>query len=220
MPHHTALRVPLPIGGLVYKQDAENKCLYPNTSIRLFITTYSPLTLTVLLQKPHCFSVLYVFERLRLRCFSQHWLPCRFATSSYVPFHTYMFGICSQIPFLNTGKGATVTFLLRSLSTLEGDENLRPFVQDGKVHLVSGDALNKEDVTRGWKTAQEASESGRIDLVLFTVGEADIQYFYVRGLTLIYRWKAPLASMERVPTFYNRPLHAIIPQSPRSSQDV
>ena len=103
--------------------------------------------------------------------------PCDFFVRTIL--HRLL-GICSRIPLLNTGKGATVTFLLRSLSTLEGDENLQPFVQDGKVHLVSGDALNKEDVIRGWKTAQEASESGRVDLVLFTVGEIDIQYHLLR----------------------------------------
>lgn len=73
-------------------------------------------------------------------------------------------------PSLSVGKGGTVTFLLRSPSTFEGNETIQTFVRDGKAILVAGDALNKKDVAKGWETAQEASPAGKIDLVLFTVG--------------------------------------------------
>ena len=69
------------------------------------------------------------------------------------------------------GKGATVTFLLRKPEVFDNDELIQPHVKSGKARLVKGDALSIEDVARGWAEAQSASESHRVDAVLFTVGE-------------------------------------------------
>lgn len=76
----------------------------------------------------------------------------------------------------STGKGATVTFLLRNPSCFDQDEDIRAFVQKGKVRIVKGDALVKEDVRKGWKIAGQAVAGssqeldGQVDVLLFTVG--------------------------------------------------
>ena len=66
-------------------------------------------------------------------------------------------------------KGATVTFLLRSLNVFETDELIQGYVKSGHVRLVQGDALKAEDVAKGWEAAQEGPQS-HVDLVLFTLG--------------------------------------------------
>ncbi|KAJ8075062.1 hypothetical protein PM082_019389 [Marasmius tenuissimus] len=63
--------------------------------------------------------------------------------------------------------GCTVTFLVRSLSTLENDQMISGYINIGKAFLVKGDALVKTDVENGWK---EAGKRGPVNLVLFTVG--------------------------------------------------
>jgi hypothetical protein len=54
---------------------------------------------------------------------------------------------------------------------------MQPFVAAGRARLVQGDALNKEDVRRGWERAAEPANSdldsdaaARVDVLLFTVG--------------------------------------------------
>lgn len=74
------------------------------------------------------------------------------------------------------GKGATVTFLLRSPDAFKDDAEIQKYVQAGKAFLVQGDGLKSDDVARGWTTAQAASPSAQVDLVLFTLGE----YIYCR----------------------------------------
>lgn len=66
-------------------------------------------------------------------------------------------------------KGATITFLLRSLDVFETDELIQGYVKSGHVRLVQGDALKAEDVVKGWEAAQEGPQS-HVDLVLFTLG--------------------------------------------------
>ncbi|THG95441.1 hypothetical protein EW026_g6212 [Hermanssonia centrifuga] len=65
-------------------------------------------------------------------------------------------------------KGATVTFLLRSPTVFNEDAVIQSYVQAGTARLVKGDALNAEDVAKGWEKATEDSQY--VDLVLFTVG--------------------------------------------------
>lgn len=67
-------------------------------------------------------------------------------------------------------KGATVTFLLRSPSTFDGDSTIQGYVASGKAHLVKGDGLKADDVRHCWEVAQSLGTDGRVDLVLFTVG--------------------------------------------------
>ena len=67
-------------------------------------------------------------------------------------------------------KGATVTFLLRNPAVFDTDEVIQPRVRSGKARLVKGDALNIEDVARGWAEAQAATDKRHVDFVLFTVG--------------------------------------------------
>ncbi|RDX54062.1 hypothetical protein OH76DRAFT_1398354 [Lentinus brumalis] len=66
-------------------------------------------------------------------------------------------------------QGATATFLLRLTSVFDTDEQMQPFVNDGKAQLVHGDALNRDDVRKAWQAAIEAG-GGKVDVVLFTVG--------------------------------------------------
>lgn len=63
--------------------------------------------------------------------------------------------------------GATVTFLLRSPATFDGDEDIQKHVKSGKARLLKGDALVEEDVRNAWN---EATKESPVDLVIFTVG--------------------------------------------------
>ncbi len=83
------------------------------------------------------------------------------------------------------GKGATVTFLLRSLSTLESDDQIQPFLRSQKARFIAGDALNQEDVKHGWEAAQNMVPSGQIDLVLFTVGLSGLLSLQYLSLTSV-----------------------------------
>ncbi|RPD58980.1 hypothetical protein L226DRAFT_510763 [Lentinus tigrinus ALCF2SS1-7] len=76
-------------------------------------------------------------------------------------------GYFAALRLLN--QGATATFLLRSPSVFDNDEQMQPFIKDGKAHLVRGDALNQDDVRNAWQAATEAG-GGKVDVVLFTVG--------------------------------------------------
>jgi len=67
-------------------------------------------------------------------------------------------------------QGATVTFLLRSTGVFDSDQDMRPFIAQGKAILVEGDALKLDDVKAAWNRALTANESHAIDLVLFTIG--------------------------------------------------
>ncbi|KZT63071.1 hypothetical protein DAEQUDRAFT_770956 [Daedalea quercina L-15889] len=66
-------------------------------------------------------------------------------------------------------KGATVTFLLRSPSVFDNNEQIQLYIRAGTARLVQGDALKPEDVKRGWEEAQRA-KNGAVDLVLCSVG--------------------------------------------------
>ncbi|KAJ8072961.1 hypothetical protein PM082_019824 [Marasmius tenuissimus] len=74
-------------------------------------------------------------------------------------------GYLSALRMLDAG--CTVTFLVRSLATLQDDEAMSKYINAGKAFLVKGDALVKSDVENGWK---KAGERGPVDLLLFTVG--------------------------------------------------
>lgn len=45
---------------------------------------------------------------------------------------------------------------------------MQDYVKSGKVRVVKGDALIQADVQRAW---DEASTTGTVDLLLFTVGK-------------------------------------------------
>lgn len=62
-----------------------------------------------------------------------------------------------------------MTFLLRSPSIFDNDEQIQPYIRSGTARIVKGDALKVEDVKRGWESALEA-KGGAVDLVLFTLG--------------------------------------------------
>jgi hypothetical protein len=68
------------------------------------------------------------------------------------------------------GHGATVTFLLRSVSVFDNDEIIKSYVSSGKARLVQGDALIAEDVANAWAKAAEGENTSGVDFVLFTVG--------------------------------------------------
>jgi len=82
-------------------------------------------------------------------------------------------------------KGAKVTFLLRSPSAFDGDEDLQKYVKSGKAVLVKGDALNREDVQKGWKAAAAPEFSDRprgVDVLLFSVGGTPSGFHPLKGL--------------------------------------
>ena len=73
---------------------------------------------------------------------------------------------------LLTEKGATVTFLLRYTNAFDKDEVMKAYITSGRARIVKGDALNAEDVAKGWEAAQEGP--GPLDTVLFTLGETKL----------------------------------------------
>ncbi|KAL4242315.1 hypothetical protein ABKN59_012015 [Abortiporus biennis] len=66
-------------------------------------------------------------------------------------------------------KGASVTFLLRNPSVFDSDKQIQEYVSKGKVKLVKGDGLSKEDVKKGWDASTELG-GGKVDLALSSIG--------------------------------------------------
>lgn len=67
-------------------------------------------------------------------------------------------------------NGATVTYLLRPpAAALEADEGMKPYIRAGKAHFVKGDALNAEELAKGWEEACRVGK-GTVDLAYFTLG--------------------------------------------------
>ena len=86
----------------------------------------------------------------------------------------------------DTAKGNTVTFLLRSPSVFDEDETMKKYIRDGKARIVKGDALQKEDVQRGWAEAAKPAYEGdqqSVDILLFTLG--NLTLFPLQPMTLI-----------------------------------
>ncbi|KAI0820179.1 hypothetical protein BC628DRAFT_1423116 [Trametes gibbosa] len=79
-------------------------------------------------------------------------------------------------------QGASVTFLLRKTSAFDDDEKIQSYVSKGKARLVSGDALNIEDVQKGWAAALELG-NGSIDVVLSSIGSLP-NFSFTKGLVL------------------------------------
>ena len=61
-------------------------------------------------------------------------------------------------------SGATVTFLVRNLSSFDNDETIQPYIASGKARLVKGDALKEEDVRNAWRAAAEGEGTETVDL--------------------------------------------------------
>lgn len=96
---------------------------------------------------------------------------------------------------VSTENGQTVTFLLRSPSVFDGDEDIQPYVKSGKARLVKGDALDVNDVRRGWEAASEGGKS-RVDIVLSSVGQSYRFYRLALELTAaLLRWRRRLQPM-------------------------
>ncbi|KAG6861167.1 hypothetical protein C0991_011701, partial [Blastosporella zonata] len=76
-------------------------------------------------------------------------------------------GYYASMRFLEAGH--TVTFLLRNLNAFDKDEKIHKYLAANKAHLTKGDALVRDDVQHAWTTAASNSESGVVDLLLFTV---------------------------------------------------
>lgn len=77
-------------------------------------------------------------------------------------------GYYASLRFLEAGH--TVTFALRNLSVFDSDSQVQPYLKSGRAHLVKADALVQDDVQRAWAAAAANSESGVVDILLFTVG--------------------------------------------------
>ncbi|KAG6829202.1 hypothetical protein H0H92_005331 [Tricholoma furcatifolium] len=90
-------------------------------------------------------------------------------------------GYYSALRFLEAGH--TVTFLLRSLTAFDSDESVQKFIKSKSAHLVQGDALVKDDVQRAWTSAAANSQSGIVDLLLFSVGRSLLKTFPYTMLT-------------------------------------
>ncbi|KAI0697307.1 hypothetical protein C8T65DRAFT_710411 [Cerioporus squamosus] len=87
--------------------------------------------------------------------------------------HAFVLGGSKNIGYYSAlrllKQGATVTFLLRSTSVFDNDEQILPFIKNGKAQLVRGDALNRDDVRNAWQAAFQAGGE-KVDVVLFTIG--------------------------------------------------
>ncbi|KIL67117.1 hypothetical protein M378DRAFT_74281 [Amanita muscaria Koide BX008] len=78
-------------------------------------------------------------------------------------------------------SGSTVTFLLRSPSVFDKDEVIQGYVKSGKVRLLKGDGLVKEDVQRAW---DDAGKEKPVDTVLFTVGRKPLFFHLFKGFLI------------------------------------
>jgi hypothetical protein len=58
----------------------------------------------------------------------------------------------------------TGTLLLRKPAPLEADEKLKPYLSDGRLKLVQGDAMNESDVGKLFRD--------KVDLLVTSVGAA------------------------------------------------
>ncbi|KAH9848921.1 hypothetical protein C2E23DRAFT_738427 [Lenzites betulinus] len=79
-------------------------------------------------------------------------------------------------------QGSSVTFLLRKTSVFDTDEKIQSYISSGKARLVSGDALNIEDVQKGWEAALGLG-NGSIDVVLSSIGSIP-DFSFTKGLVL------------------------------------
>jgi hypothetical protein len=64
-----------------------------------------------------------------------------------------------------------VTFLLRSPTAFDNDENIQKYVKSGKARLIKGDGLVLADVQNVWAAA---SLDQPVDVLLFTVGFSEL----------------------------------------------
>lgn len=98
-----------------------------------------------------------------------------------MPLNVYAIGASRNIGYFAAIRlldaGATITFLFRSAST---DETIKKFAEEGKAHVVKGDALIENDVRLGW---EKALEHGPVDFVLFTVGGTP-KFHLLRGAVI------------------------------------
>ncbi|VDB82674.1 unnamed protein product [Peniophora sp. CBMAI 1063] len=81
---------------------------------------------------------------------------------------------------------ATVTFLLRSPAVFDDDATMQTYIHNGSVRIVKGDALDKEDVQRGWQEAAKPSHDGDlagVDTLLFTLGGTP-KFDFCKGLVI------------------------------------
>ncbi|KAF8066492.1 hypothetical protein FPV67DRAFT_1190201 [Lyophyllum atratum] len=90
-------------------------------------------------------------------------------------------GYHASLRFLEAGH--TVTFVLRNLSVFDDNSIMQEHLKKGKAHLVKGDALVREDVQHAWTTAAANSDSGIVDILLFTVGGTP-KYQFLKGFIL------------------------------------
>ncbi|EKM51721.1 uncharacterized protein PHACADRAFT_127548 [Phanerochaete carnosa HHB-10118-sp] len=99
--------------------------------------------------------------------------------------NVYAIGASKNIGYYSAlrllAKGGTVTFLLRKTEVFDADETIQSYVKSGKARLVKGDALEIEDVARGWAEAQPASQTRLVDVLLFTVGGALHHFSIISG---------------------------------------
>lgn len=65
-------------------------------------------------------------------------------------------------------QGHSVTYLLRRPEVFDADNDIKPFIDSGKVTIAKGDALVVEDVRKAW---QVATADGPVDVIIFSVGE-------------------------------------------------
>jgi hypothetical protein len=72
---------------------------------------------------------------------------------------------------LSKEDGNTVTYLLRRKTTFDNDPVIQEYIKSGHAKLSIGDALKEEDVRAAWTVAASASDTGKVDAVLFSIGE-------------------------------------------------
>jgi len=104
----------------------------------------------------------------------------------------YAIGASRNIGYLTAlrllAKGATVTFLMRSPSAFDANEEMQNYIKNGTARLVKGDALNREDVLKGWEVAAEPESPGGargVDVLLFSVGSTSPKLHPLKGVIIL-----------------------------------
>ncbi|KAJ7646996.1 hypothetical protein FB45DRAFT_986922 [Roridomyces roridus] len=98
------------------------------------------------------------------------------------PLNIITFGGSRNIGYLASVRlleqGATVTFLLRSLSVFHNDQTIQKFVKSGSARLVKGDALVESDVRAAWDAA------GVVDAAICSIGAVPEGFSVTKGIII------------------------------------
>jgi hypothetical protein len=135
----------------------------------------------MLLTRPHPRSIPLCFDKRAANpsCDKEHTIckPCPVSSPLNKQSIKTLFTMAQHAVLLGASKGAgyhallrlltpdstwSATVLLRKPEVIEKDENFAPYINDGRLRIVQGDATNVEDVKKLFKD--------KTDVVISTVG--------------------------------------------------